>query len=297
MPASLQTQDYRFNLRTLQGVWTWKVRVDLSQSAPIYQVVDIASPYGLLRDSIPLPGDIVQAMATAIADLKQNFAPVILVDAPGTLTFTVDEGRGFVTPQALGITNRGVYGSLLSVALTSSAPWVRVSPANLGNLAFNGRATFDTTVDSTLLLADQSPYAATITVQDPNIASPQTIPVTVNVRPKAAISVTPATLYFLAVRPLSGPFDPIPVQQFTIQNIGPSGSSLDFFVQKLTGLSDWLTGFTPFEGTLAATASQAVRVTVQPPQSLQPGVYQEILRVSGYSDNSYRDVIVQLIIS
>ena len=111
MPASnLQAQEYKFSYRTLQGVWTWKTRVDLSQSLPMYLVADIASPYGLLRDSIPIPGEVVQAMSGSIDEMKSAFAPAILVGPPSTLVFTVDEGRGYSVNQPVQVTNSGVYG-------------------------------------------------------------------------------------------------------------------------------------------------------------------------------------------
>lgn len=298
MPASnLQAQEYQFSYRTLQGVWTWKTRVDLSQSLPLYHVTGIASPYGLLRDSIPIPGEVIESMAASIGELKSAFAPAILVGPLSSLVFTVDEGRGYCQPQPVQVTNNGVYGSLLSLTNTTSSPWLKAVPANLGHLAFNESANVEVSVDSTNLLAAQSPYAAAVTVQDVNASNnPQVIPVSVVVRPKAIISTSPQALVFYATKPISGPFAPIPSQQFTLQNTGPTGSVLEYLIQKLVGLSDWLAAYTPVSGTLAASATQAITVVVQPPEGTLTGTYTETLRISGYSENAYQDVGVTLIV-
>ena len=299
MPASnLQAQSYKFSYRTLQGVWTWTTRVDLSQSSPVYQVADIVTPYGLLRDSVPIPGEVIQSMAGSIDEMKSAFAPAILVGPPSSLTFTVDEGRGFSEPQLVQVTNSGIYGSLLSLSLTTSAPWLVATPANLGHIAFGTSASFEVMADSTTLVATQSPYAATVVLQDSSASNtPQVLPVSIVVRPKAIVSLVSLMLTFYATKPVTGSFAPIPSQQFVIQNTGPVGSVLEYLIQKLVGLSDWLVAYTPFSGSLASGATQGVTVVVQPPDSTLMGTYTETLRVSGYSENSYQDVQVQLIVT
>jgi len=94
MPAILQFQDYQFQQATQTGYWKWTTRMDVSGPAPVFSIRDILSPFGLLRDSVPLPGLIVKAMADSITQLQTNFAPSILVATP-TVTFLLDEGRGF----------------------------------------------------------------------------------------------------------------------------------------------------------------------------------------------------------
>jgi hypothetical protein len=298
LAPNLQRQDYEFKSLTLQGTWRWVTRVDVSQSVPVYQVLNIVSPWGLLRDSIPLPGEIIQAMAESIVELKSAFAPNILLGPLSAITFTLDEGRGFGVAESVLVTNNGVFGSLLSTSMTTSAAYIRVAPANIGNLAFNESGSFEVLADSSNLLAINSPYSSTVVVQDASaVNSPVTLPVTVIVRPKALISLSPATIIYVATKPGYGPFPPVPSQQFTIQNTGPVGSVLEYRVQKLVGQSDWLVSFTPVTGTLAASATQAITVVVQPPESLPTGVFTETLRVSGYSENSYQDVLVQLTVT
>lgn len=298
LAPNLQTQDYQFKSQTLQGTWRWTTRVDVAQPSPAYSVRDVTSPWGLLRDSIPIPGEIIQAMAESIVELKNAFAPSILLGPPSTVTFTLDEGRGFGEAVTVAITNGGVFGSLLNVTMTSSAPYLRMTPANLGNLAFNESGSFELMADSSNLLSIESPYVGTVMIQDGSATNnPQVLPVTVVVRPKAMISLSPATLMFYATKPGSGPFSAVPSQQFTVQNTGPVGSNLNFQVQKLVGQSDWLVSFAPSTGSLAASATQAVTVVVQPPESLPLGTFTETLRVSGYSENSYQDILVRLTVS
>jgi hypothetical protein len=271
--------------------------MDVSTAAPFFQVRDIISPFGLLRDSIPLPGDVVQAMGESIDELKSQFRPVILIGPPASLMFEVDEGRGFSATQEALITNSGVYGSLLDATLVPSAPYVTVAPSTLGNLAFQESGTFNVAVNS--LTLTPGTYGATVLVQDDTATNnPQSLPVTILVRPKATIDITPLVLNFTVVKPLTGPFPAIPSQIFTIENTGPVGSVLEFLVQRLTCLSEnWLVSFTPTSGTLLSGETQDVTILIAPVESLPTGTYQETMRVSGYSSNSYMDVLIQLTIT
>lgn len=270
--------------------------MDVSQSMPQFSVRDVVSPFGLLRDNVPIPGPVVEAMSQSITELQQAFAPLIL-SAPATLTFLTDQGRGFSDPQNVTITNSGVYGSLLSPTLTTSAPYVSVMPAQLGGLSFNEAAISQVSVDSTNLLAANSPYAATVIVQDPNATnSPQTVSVAIVVRPLAHILVNTMQLVFYVTRPLVGCFPPIPTQNILLTNSGPSGSLLEWQAVKLLGVP-WLVSYNPVSDDLAGGASENIQVVVQPDESMQPGTYTETLRITGYSDNFEQDVQVQLIIS
>lgn len=297
--AHIRFQDYQFSLQLATGTWRWTTRVDVSGSTPSYQIRDVTTPYGTLRDKIPLPGDVVVGMAESITQLQANFPPSILMGPPPSLTFEVDEGRGFSAQQSVVVTNDGVYGSILGAALGTSATYVSVTPDTIGGLASNETGTFLVAVDSTDLLASDSPYAETITVTDSAAQnSPVTFSVTINVRAKATIDTNVSTLGFSAVRPLSGAFAAVPTQAFVIENTGPAGSVLSYQVQKLTGLSDaWLNIFSPVMGDLESGDTQSVSVTVVPMEGMASGTYQETLRVSGYSTNEFVDVLIQLVIS
>src|SRR5262249_47186805 len=158
----------------------------------------------------------------------------------------------------------GSYGSLLAASITSSAAYVKTTPANVSALAVNSAGMFDVNADSTALLASSSPYSVQLTVQDPSASNnPQTIDVTLVVRPKATISLIPDDLSFNVSGPGGGPWPTIPPQTFQVVNSGPSGSVLGFQIQKLTGNSDWLS-FTPTFGTLSGGAGQAITVNAAP---------------------------------
>jgi len=270
--------------------------MDVSGLGPMFQIVDIVTPFGFLRDSIPLPGDVVQAMNDSIQTLKTNYRPTILLGPPSSLVFNVDEGRGVSLPQSGRLTNSGVFGSLLDGTLVTSAPYIKTSPTVVGGLPFNQSGDFDVTVDSTNLLTASSPYSASISVQDTNATnSPQVFPITINVRPKAVITASPATVAFSVSAPLTGPFPPVNSSPFTVSNTGPTNSVLDYQIVRLIGLSqNWLESFTPVSGTLASGQSVTVNVTVAPIEGLSRGTYTETLRISGYSSNNYTDVLIQL---
>jgi len=297
--ASIRFQDYQFQHVITTGSWRWTTRMDVTGSIPVFSIRDIFSPYGILRDSIPLPGEVVQAMNSSIDEITANFPANIFMGPPSSLTFEVDEGRGWSDAQNVVITNDGVFGSLLGVTLSTSASHVVTSPANVGNLAANESGAFDVTVDSANLLNLNSPYNETISVQDPNATNnPQTFDVSIIVRPKAIVAIAPVQLGFTVIAPLVGPFPPIPSQQFTLENTGPAGSVLEYQIQRLTGLSDdWLSSFSPVSGTLTSGGQQIVNVATAPIEGMARGTYQETLRISGYSDNSYVDLLVQLVIT
>ena len=289
----LSANSYQFHHLTAVGRWEWTVRVELVTS-PTYSVVNIKSPYGLLRDSIPLPGDVVEQMALSIESLRTAF-PSTLTLGP-SLVFTVDEGRGVSGSQSFTVTNGGVFGSAASVAIVSSVPYVRVTPSAMSGLSPSETGTAQVSVDSSGLLAGS--YSGTLTVTDPNATnSPQVGSVAITVRPKATIGRSPSSLSFTVARPLSGPYPAIPTQTLTIQNTGPVGSVLGYTVAKLIGTSDWLNVITPTQGTLASAATQAVTIGVAPATSYLYGTYTETLRISGYSSNSYLDVPVTLTIT
>ena len=184
--SRLQTQDYWFSVALPAGIWRWVTRVDVSLATPSYEVRDVTSPFGTLRDMIPIPGPVILAMADSITTIQQAFSPAIMLSPAGTLVFTLNQGQGVSVPQTISITNNGVFGSLLSSSISTSAPWIQVTPANVNGLAFNKTGSFNVTTDSSALLAVDSPYAGTLTIQDPSATNnPQTIPVTVNVLPPA----------------------------------------------------------------------------------------------------------------
>ncbi len=297
-PSRLQSQDYKFQVALPQGVWRWTTRVNVSYATPCYEVVNVTSPYGTLQDMIPIPGPVITAMAASITTVQQAFAPSILL-TPNTLTFTLTQGQGVSMPQPIVITNNGTFGSLLAAAITTTAPWLQATPANVDGLASTQIGSFNVTADSTALLSTSSPYTETITVQDAAAANnPQSIAVTVNVLPPATISTSLTSLTFTVAATLyPTPYPAVPSQSFILSNTGPSGSQLTYLIQKLIGNSPWLTSFTPFMGNLASSQTQVILVSVAPPSNLLAGTYTETLRVSGFSTNMIQDVQIQLVIT
>jgi hypothetical protein len=295
--ANLRRQSYDFQQDTLTGRWRWSTVMDVSGSAPRFMVTGIVSPFGILRDSIPIPGEVVEAMSDSITEVKRQFPPAILVGPPSALTFAITEGQGFSVPQEVILTNNGVFGSLLGATLTSSSPSVVVSPAQIGNLSSNETAAFDVAVNSIGLLALDSPYTAVITIQDPSaVNSPQVLPITIDVLPRAEIAASPLGLSFHVVKPLSGAFPTIPSQTFVIQNVGPSGSMLEWQLQKAACVP-WLASFGPVHGTLASGESEVVTVVVMPPTTTLTGTYIETLKITGFSTNQSVDVTLQLTVT
>ena len=291
--ANLQTQSYKFELATSSGRWRWATVMDVSGASPTFHVTDIVTPVGRLRDSMPIPGSVVEAMASSIEDIKSQFPPEILL-GPLTLTFDVDEGRGFSEEVPVNITNTGVFGSLLAVAITSDAGYMTATPGQIGSLLSQETGVFKVSVDSSQLTAAEGPYYQNIMVEDPMATnSPQAVTVTINVRPLSTISILPSNnmLTFSVVKPLTGDFPVIPTQTFTIQNTGPADSVLDWQIQR-AGCSPWLS-FSPVSDTLTSGQTKIVTVSIQPEASLARGTYTETLRVSGYSSNQYIDFVVE----
>lgn len=292
----LRFQDYQFQVSLASGAWRWTTRVDVSGSQVATQIRDVVCPYGLLRDSTPIPGEVVQAMAKSIEQVVTSYAPSILL-SPTTLSFVVDEGRGVSAPASVQVTNNGIFGSLLSAHVTSSTPFVSAVPASVGGLASNASGWFEVMVDSRELVASASPYGATLKVQSNTAGnSPQDIPVTVTVRPKATIAPTVTNLVFNVSAPLTGPFPPIPPQIFGLTNSGPAESILGYQIRRVVGAS-WIAGVSPFHGEISGEQTQPITVSVKPAEGTLPGTFTETLRVTGYSTNMSEDIVVTLNIS
>jgi hypothetical protein len=291
--ALLRFQDYQFQVLLTSGAWKWTTRIDVSQAVATTQIRDVITPYGLLRDSTPIPGEVVQAMADSITEVQQAYTPSILL-SPTTLEFVVDEGRGVSAAKSVQITNNGVLGSLLATTITSSAPDCFPIPANVNGLVANASGTFEVSVDSTNLLNVGSPYMVDLTIQGQGASnSPQIIPVNITVRPKAVIAPSPTSLTFNVAAPLSGSFPPVPSQQLLLTNAGPPSSVLDYQIRKLIGVP-WLVSFAPVYGSINGGGAQAIIVVVAPTNGMGPGIYTETLRITGYSSNMTEDVTVTL---
>ena len=280
----------------MSGTWKWTTRVDVSGAEVVTQIRDVISPFGLLRDSIPIPGEVAQGMAESIEQVVNTYAPSILLSST-ELEFTVDEGRGVSTAIPVTVTNNGILGSLLSVQVSSSAGYVAPVPANVGGLVANASGSFEVSVNSAGLVATSSPYETTLRVQSSKATnSPLDVPVTVTVRPKATISVPDMPVRFNAAAPLGGSFPPVPSQILALSNTGLPASVLDFQIRRLVGAA-WLAGVSPTYGTIQGGGTQPITILVSPPQGLLAGSYSETLRITGYSTNMSHDVVVTLTVA
>lgn len=293
--SPLASHEYAFHRSVAGRIWRWKVRVDVSGASPAYTVRDIVTPVGRLLDSIPIPGEIIQEMAASINKVKEEFAPTIEVGASEIL-FVVDEGRGFSAQEDLVVTNAGIFGSLLDATLVPSADFITITPGSLSGLASGESGISKVMVNSSEL--EPGTYDEVIVVRDDTATNnPATVQVGITVRPKARITVAPTTLTFEAERSVGGTFPDVDPKTFTVTNDGPNGSKLAYYIQRLYGNSCWLEAITPMEGELDSGDSQVVTITVKPTENMLRGTYEEMLRVSGYSENSYADVLLRLVVS
>jgi len=107
------------------------------------------------------------------------------------LSFSVLSGLDPV-PQTFTVTNSG--GGILDWSASDDAGWMSVSPAS-GSLG-NGQSQ-NVTVTVTSAVLEPGDYQATITVRDPNAGnSPKTLSVSLVVRQRAMIGLTPVSLSF-----------------------------------------------------------------------------------------------------
>lgn len=297
MATEISGTSIEFSQQSVGGVWSWKVRANNFRAAgQLYEVVDVNTPYGpLTTAAIPLPGEVVSAMAGSILDVQAQFAPLMVL-GQSTVTFSIviTEGDPNSEVGTATVYNGGAFGSFMTVTATPSTSWLSASPSSYQNLGKNERATFNLSLLSSSLLASGSPYSGVVNLQDSR-TSPTIIPftVTVTVLPRPLIVSSPSSIGLTFI---SSTGTPGGSQQLTVTNNGPATSSLDFDVSSLQS-STWL-GFTPtFGGPLAVGSSSIITISVIPlrAQGLSPGSYTDTLRItSTNASNSPVDVGVVL---
>lgn len=287
--VQLNFQDYEFSLNTSRGWWRWKTRIDTTLQAPQVFIRDIVSPYGLLRDSIPIPGAVISAMQDSMDQLQIAFSPVQSVD-PLQLFFTVDEGRGLSVDLPVTIQNTGPFGSVLTALATASNPYINLSPTEVGMLPAQGTGTLTVRVDSAYL--SPGPLQDQITITGGSNA-PTTIQVFTTVRPRAILAVSIPSIQ-VTIPYLIDTDYPITEVELTVLNNGPATSVLEWKAKKLIDCSPWLS-LDPKSGVLNGSGdSETIVLQFQPPNNILLGSYTETLRVAGYSENFYIDVPITL---
>jgi hypothetical protein len=290
-----------FRLQSTGGWWTWVVTADNTFGVgQLYQVDGIVTPYGRLVDvSVPIPGDVIAAMADTITQMQQLLAPLLAYVAPFTPTFTVTvtEGDPILNVGIIPIQNAGAFGSFMSVVATSDVPWTTASPPSIIGIGKSETAQISVQVSPAALLATSSPYTGHVNLQD-NRNPPTNLQVTLNVtvlpRPMIGAAPSPVGLtYSLAAHSSGGP------AMLTITNIGPLNSQLTFTAAKLINDSPWL-AFTPTgDGPLASGGTSILTLSVvSAGVPFAPGTYVETLRIMSLNaSNSPIDVPVQFVVT
>lgn len=301
MDAVVSGGGFEFQTESVQGTWRWTVRANNLQGVgQLYEVVDIGTPHGpLYRTQIPIPGDVVDAMAKSLSDLRDQLAPLLALVSGSQTAFNLiitegdpDEEIGSVTAQ-----NSGAFGSFMGVTATPSTSWLAVSPTSAQGLGKGEQVTFDLSIFTATLLASGSPYAGVVNLQDDR-SSPTVIPiaVTVTVLPRPVIAVSPAQidLTFVLSTSTAGP-----PKILSVSNSGPVGSQLEYTVAKVDNNSSWLSISPLSGGPIAPGGSEQVTFSVVAAQApAVPGTYQETVRVSSpNASNSPVDVVVRLVVT
>jgi len=291
---------YKFSVESVGGSWSWAVQANNTQGAgQLYQVTDINTPYGPLTViDVPIPSDVIVGMADSITDVQGQLAPLMtLIGSTTSFNVVVTEGDPNVAVGSVTVMNSGAFGSFMTATATAGVQWLSVSPSSHQGIGKNEQVTFDIVLMPASLLATDSPFSGTVTLQD-NRVPPTQIPITVSatVLPRPEISVNPSSL---GLTFMSSTGVPGGSQQLTISNSGPILSSLEFTLASINNES-WLSFVPTSGGPLAYGESSIVTVSVSASGAggLVPGTYSDTIRVSSTkASNSPVDVPVTLTVT
>ena len=298
--ANVSSGGFTFNIASVGGQWSWTVQAQNVQGlGQLYQLVDIATPYGKLTDvAVPLPGDVVTAMAQSLLELQGQLAPsiVLLSGTPTSYSTTVTEGDSAVAVAALGYTNGGAFGSFLSTSSTPDSPWLTVNPPGSTGVGKSQPGTLNIGILPGLMLATSSPYVGHVRIQ--NSADPTNfVSLAVNVivipRPIIQLSVPTVTLTYSISGGLGG------AQQVVVTNSGPATSQLNFTASKVQNQSPWM-AFTPSNaGPVGSGGTSPVTFSlINSGLPSVPGIYTETVAIaSRTASNSPQQVTVQLVVT
>ena len=292
---------YGFNLESIGGTWAWNVHADNTQGlGQLFKVQDILTPYGPLYTAmIPIPGDVILAMADSLSDVQQQLAPLLALvqGSPSSFNLVITEGDPNESIGIVGVQNVGAFGSFMVATATPTASWIQSTPSYIGDLGKNDQGNFNFTLLAGTLLNADSPYTAAVNLQD-NRNVPTTIPINiiVTVNPRPVISAVPLSLAFthsLSLGTSSG------AQQVEIENIGPTSSILNFSLARVSNSSNWIDFVPTSGGPLDSGDSTLITFSVvkaSVPSS--PGIYQDTIRVSSpNAANTPVDVSITLTVS
>jgi hypothetical protein len=293
---------FKFDTESIGGTWTWTVRSNNLQGlGQLYEVIDIYTPWGPFTIAeIPLPGDVVTAMADSLTQVQDQLAPLLALVNPTVTTFnvTIVEGDSNQEVGTVAVMNSGAFGSFMTATATPDSQWLGTTPASVSGLGRNEQANFNISLLTATLLNSGSPYNGKVTIQDnrvPPTSVEISITTTVLPRPEITTSPTAISLTFISSTGVPGG-----AQQLTIENSGPSGSNLEYTVAKLHNTSNWM-DFTPSSGgPLSSGQTDIVTISVDTTNasSLSPGSYTDTLRISSTrASNSPVDVVVTLTVT
>jgi hypothetical protein len=299
LSANFASSGTTFNKASVGGTWSWTtITKNIPNFGQQFEVSDIKSPFGPISSvNLPIPGDVINAMAESITCLTQQVSSAITVTSPIPTQFalTVTEGAPSEEVGTVVLTNSGAFGSFLTVNATPTVSWLSVTPTQTVGVTQNSSVSFSIVVDPSQLLASESPYNGKVNFasqDDPNTIIEATV--TVTVIPQPVLGVTPTSIVFNQTIGM-----PMPASSLiTVSNDGTILSTMDYIVGKAINNSAWLS-FTPASGgPLLGGESEAVTLSLNTTQiPALMGTYTETIRVSSpTASNEYVDVTVSLVV-
>jgi hypothetical protein len=283
MATSISAGGFSFDLDSVGGKWYWTVQADNIQgSSQLYRVINIMSPFGRFSDvELPLPGDVVLAMADTLMQVQQQLAPLLSIISPSNpnISVTVTEGDPSSSIATIIFQNAGAFGSFLTATATPDVPWLQADPTVVAGLNKNEQGQFKVLVLPATLLSTGSPYSGHVILQDnrqPATVITYNFNVTVLPRPAILTDITQVNLTYSIGLGSSGGS-----QQVQVSNSGPAGSILNVTLAKVQNRSPWLQFIPTAVGPLASMAISPVTFSViNSGVPLAPGVYTETVLVS-----------------
>lgn len=235
---------FSFSIASVGGTWSWTVAADnVLNAGQFVQVRDVVTPYGPLSvANVPLPGDVVAAMAASLTDFQSQLAPSIYLTSASSFSATVTEAGAAQDVAAVAFLNAGAFGSYMSVTAAPDAPWLSSTPSVVSGLGKNEAGQVEARVSPASMLASSSPYVGHLNLQD---NASHVVPVTFNVTvlPRPTVGLSPASVS-LTYSLTGGSPAPLAIM---VTNSGPPGSILNFALAKVQNQSSWL-GVAPTSG-------------------------------------------------
>lgn len=296
MATNVSGGGFRFSIAAYGGEWSWLVAVNnIPNAGQSTQVKDIQSPFGpLALANVPLPGDVVLAMAGSLSEFQQQLNPEIALISPSSFAFTVTEGDPIFNATSITFQNIGALGSYMTAYATPDVSWMTANPPSVVGIGKNQQGQSNIQLIPASMLASSSPYAGHINMQDnanPSNILPVTFNVTVLPRPTVGLSVSQVDLTY--TMPTSTPGVPVDV---VVTNTGPATSTLNFSLARVLNSSPWLSIIPMSGGPLGSGDNvHVVFSVVNTFVPGVPGVYSDTIRVtSPNATNTPIDIPVTL---